>query len=157
MQIVKLSFTQVMRSKDKVGLMFYERLFDIATDVRPLFKGDIAEQSRKLMDTLALAVGMLRDMPTLVMTLEALAKRHVGYGVKDPHYDKVGEALGAHGEYVTKPEDFRPALERCYQIAAKESRPAVINCQAKKEFWLRQQFPPGFLGTVEPGCMSYNH
>lgn len=41
--------------------------------------------------------------------------------------------------------------------AAKESRPAVINCQAKKEFWLRQQFPPGFLGTVEPGCMSYNH
>ncbi len=72
-------------------------------------------------------------------------------------YDKVGEALGAHGEYVTKPEDFRTALERCYQIAAKESRPSVINCQAKKEFWLRQQFPPGFLGTVEPGCMSYNH
>jgi thiamine pyrophosphate-dependent acetolactate synthase large subunit-like protein len=72
-------------------------------------------------------------------------------------YEKIGEALGAHGEYVTKPEDFRPALERCYQIAVKESRPSVINCQAKKEFWLRQQFPPGFLGTVEPGCMSYNH
>lgn len=72
-------------------------------------------------------------------------------------YDKVGEALGAHGEYVTKPADFRPALERCYQIAAKESRPSVINCQAKKEFWIKEQFPPGFLGTVEPGCMSYNH
>lgn len=72
-------------------------------------------------------------------------------------YDKVGEALGAHGEYVTKPEDFRPALERCYQIAAKESRPSVINCQAKKEFWIKEQYPPGFLGTVEPGCMSYNH
>jgi thiamine pyrophosphate-dependent acetolactate synthase large subunit-like protein len=72
-------------------------------------------------------------------------------------YDKIGEAVGAHGEYVTKPEDFRPALERCYQIAAKESRPSVINCQAKKEFWIREQFPPGFLGTVEPGCMSYNH
>jgi thiamine pyrophosphate-dependent acetolactate synthase large subunit-like protein len=72
-------------------------------------------------------------------------------------YDKVGEALGAHGEYVTKPGDFRPALERCYQIAVKESRPSVINCQAKKEFWIRDQYPPGFLGTVEPGCMSYNH
>jgi thiamine pyrophosphate-dependent acetolactate synthase large subunit-like protein len=72
-------------------------------------------------------------------------------------YDKVGEALGAHGEYVTRPEDFRPALERCYQVAVKESRPSVINCQAKKEFWIREQFPPGFLGTVEPGCMSYNH
>ncbi len=72
-------------------------------------------------------------------------------------YDKLGEALGAHGEYVTKPGDFRAALERCYDIAVKESRPSVINCQAKKEFWVKSQYEPGFLGTVEPGCMSYNH
>jgi len=32
-------------------------------------------------------------MPTLVITLEGLARRHVGYGVRDEHYDKVGEAL----------------------------------------------------------------
>jgi thiamine pyrophosphate-dependent acetolactate synthase large subunit-like protein len=72
-------------------------------------------------------------------------------------YDKVAEALGAHGEYVTGPADFRPALERAYQIAVKESRPSVINCQAKKEFWIKEEFPPGFLGTIEPGCMSYYH
>ena len=92
-QIIKLTFAQVMRERDKVGLMFYDRLFSIAPEVKPLFRGDIAEQSRKLMDTLALAVGMLRDMPTLVITLEGLARRHVGYGVKDEHYDKVGDAL----------------------------------------------------------------
>ncbi|MGE0884596.1 MAG: thiamine pyrophosphate-binding protein [Blastocatellales bacterium] len=72
-------------------------------------------------------------------------------------YDKLGEALGAHGEYVTQPGDFRAALERCYDIAVKESRPSVINCQARKEFWVKSQYEPGFLGTVEPGCMSYNH
>ena len=72
-------------------------------------------------------------------------------------YDKVAEALGAHGEYVTKPEDVRAALKRSYDVAVKESRPSVINCQAKKEFWLRDQFPPGSLGKVEPGCMSYYH
>ena len=72
-------------------------------------------------------------------------------------YDKIGEALGAHGEYVTRPEEFRAALERSYQIAVKESRPSVINCQAKKEFWIREQYPPGSLGKVEPGCMSYYH
>ena len=92
-QIIKLTFAQVMRDKDKVGRMFYDRLFTIAPEVKPLFKGDIAAQSRKLMDTLALAVGMLRDMPTLIITLEGLAQRHVGYGVTDEHYDKVGEAL----------------------------------------------------------------
>ena len=91
-QIVKLSFAQGWK-QGQVGVMFYERLFTIAPEVKPLFKGDIAEQRRELMDTLALAVGMLRDMPTLLMMLQGLARRHVGYGVKDEHYDKVGEAL----------------------------------------------------------------
>jgi thiamine pyrophosphate-dependent acetolactate synthase large subunit-like protein len=72
-------------------------------------------------------------------------------------YDKLGEALGAYGEYVTHPRDFKPALERAYQVARDESRPAVINVQAKKEFWLRDEYPPGFLGKIEPGVMSYYH
>jgi thiamine pyrophosphate-dependent acetolactate synthase large subunit-like protein len=72
-------------------------------------------------------------------------------------YDKLGEALGAHGEYVTTPGAFKPALERAWQVAVRESRPSVINCQGKKEFWIREQYPPGFLGKIEPGCMSYYH
>jgi len=71
-------------------------------------------------------------------------------------YDKMAEALGGYGEYVTTPGDFTPALERAYNVARDESRPAVINVQARKEFWLRSQ-PPGFLGKVEPGVMSYYH
>jgi thiamine pyrophosphate-dependent acetolactate synthase large subunit-like protein len=72
-------------------------------------------------------------------------------------YDKVGEALGAHGEYVTRPTEVRPAIERAWQIAVTERRPSVINCQGRKEFWVRDQFPPGMLGKFEPGCMSYYH
>jgi hypothetical protein len=58
---------------------------------------------------------------------------------------------------VTTPAEFRPALERAYQVAVKESRPAVINCQGRKEFWVREKYAPGFLGKIEPGVMSYNH
>ncbi len=72
-------------------------------------------------------------------------------------YDLVAEGLGAHGEYVVGPGEFRPALERAYQVAVTERRPSVINCQAKKEFSIRDQYPPGFLGKTEPGCMSYYH
>ncbi|HEX6161813.1 MAG TPA: thiamine pyrophosphate-dependent enzyme [Vicinamibacterales bacterium] len=72
-------------------------------------------------------------------------------------YDKLAEALGGHGEYVTRPAEFRPALERAYQVAAREGRPAVINCQGKKEFWDRAKYPPGAIGKVEPGTMSYYH
>ena len=53
--------------------------------------------------------------------------------------------------------DFRPALERAYQVALDESRPSVVNVQAKKEFWLRDQYAPGFMGKLEPGVMSYYH
>jgi thiamine pyrophosphate-dependent acetolactate synthase large subunit-like protein len=72
-------------------------------------------------------------------------------------YDKIAEALGARGEYVTRPEDFMPALKRSYDIAAKDRISTVINCQAKREYWQRAQFEPGMLGKVEPGCMAYSH
>jgi acetolactate synthase-1/2/3 large subunit len=38
-------------------------------------------------------------------------------------YDKVVEALGGHGEYVTEPAQIRPALER----AAASGKPALVN------------------------------
>ena len=72
-------------------------------------------------------------------------------------YDKLAEALGGHGEYVTRPSEFRPALARAYQVAVREGRPSVINCQGKKEFWDRATHPPGAIGKIEPGVMSYYH
>jgi thiamine pyrophosphate-dependent acetolactate synthase large subunit-like protein len=72
-------------------------------------------------------------------------------------YDKMSEALGAHGIYVTRPQDFMPALQRAFKTAVETSMPTVINVQGKKEFWLREKYPPGFLGKVEPGVMSYYH
>ena len=72
-------------------------------------------------------------------------------------YEKIGEALGARGEYVNRAEDFYPALERSYEIAAAQGVSTVINCQAIKEFWSAQDYPPGHLQKVEPGCMSYYH
>ena len=38
-------------------------------------------------------------------------------------YDKVVEALGGHGEFVERPEDLRPALDR----AAASGKPALVN------------------------------
>ncbi|HYZ62063.1 MAG TPA: thiamine pyrophosphate-binding protein, partial [Acetobacteraceae bacterium] len=72
-------------------------------------------------------------------------------------YDKVAEGLGGHGEYVRTPDEFRPALERAWKVAVNESRPTVINCQAKKDFWVKEAYEPGFLGKVEPGVMAYYH
>lgn len=72
-------------------------------------------------------------------------------------YDKLAEGLGAHGEYVNQPSQFLPALQRAWAIAENESRPSLIVCQGKKEFWDRSLYEPGFLGKVEPGVMAYYH
>jgi thiamine pyrophosphate-dependent acetolactate synthase large subunit-like protein len=47
------------------------------------------------------------------------AGRDLGYS----RYDKMAEVFGAYGEYVERPQDIRPALER----AVKSGKPAVIN------------------------------
>ena len=84
---------QVIPISEQAAALFYGRLFEIAPEVKPLFKGDIAEQGRKLMQVLATAVNGLDDLPALVPVVQDLGRRHVRYGVTDAHYGVVGEAL----------------------------------------------------------------
>lgn len=91
--LVKSSFAKVAPISEQAAALFYARLFEIAPEVRPLFKGDITEQGRKLMKTLAFVVNGLADLPRILPAAEALARRHVGYGVRPEYYAPVGEAL----------------------------------------------------------------
>jgi hemoglobin-like flavoprotein len=92
-KLVQQSFAEVAPIADPAAGMFYERLFTIAPAVKPLFHGDMAEQRRKLMATLAVVVGGLGNIETVLPAASALAKRHVDWGVKPEHYDQVGAAL----------------------------------------------------------------
>lgn len=92
-QIVRSTFGRVYRTPEETGDLFYGRLFAMAPEVRPLFKGDMARQSRKLMDTLNVAVATLRDPASLQDILARMGRDHAAYGVQDRHYDAVGAAL----------------------------------------------------------------
>jgi nitric oxide dioxygenase len=92
-KLVQQSFAQVVPIADKAAEIFYDRLFELAPAVKPLFRGDMAEQRRKLVATLAVVVGGLSDLPSVLPAASALAKRHVGYGAQPEHYPVVGEAL----------------------------------------------------------------
>jgi acetolactate synthase-1/2/3 large subunit len=48
--------------------------------------------------------------------------RNLGY----TRFDKIAEALGGHGEYVEKPEEIRPALERAASAVA-DGKTALVN------------------------------
>jgi hemoglobin-like flavoprotein len=90
---IQESFTKVAPISEQAATLFYGRLFEIAPEVRPLFRGDIKEQGRKLMATLAVVVAGLGNLEAILPAASALAKRHVEYGVKPAHYAPVGEAL----------------------------------------------------------------
>jgi hemoglobin-like flavoprotein len=91
--LVQTSFAQVTPVADQAAKMFYDRLFEIAPQVKPLFKGDMAEQRHKLIAMLAAVVSGLGDLNSILPAAGALAKRHVGYGVESDHYVSVGQAL----------------------------------------------------------------
>jgi hemoglobin-like flavoprotein len=92
-KLVQQTFAQVVPIADKAAEIFYARLFEMAPAVKPLFHGDMAEQRRKLIATLAVVVNGLGDLPSVLPAASALAKRHVGYGARPEHYPVVGEAL----------------------------------------------------------------
>ena len=90
---LRQSFARLRGKEEIVSLVFYRRLFQLAPAVRPLFRGDIEEQGRKLMRTLEFALSRLDEPSVLTAELEALGARHVGYGVGPEHYPVVNRAL----------------------------------------------------------------
>jgi hemoglobin-like flavoprotein len=91
--LVKTSFAKVAPISDQAAQMFYNRLFEIAPQVRTMFPDEMTEQRRKLMATLAVVVNNLDKLDTVLPAVSALAKRHVSYGAQAAHYPVVGEAL----------------------------------------------------------------
>jgi hemoglobin-like flavoprotein len=90
---IQESFKKVAPISEQAAALFYGRLFEIAPAVKPLFRGDMTEQGRKLMATLAVVVNGLSNLEAILPAASALAKRHVGYGVKAADYTPVGAAL----------------------------------------------------------------
>ena len=90
---VQQSFATVAPIADQAAVMFYDRLFELAPAVKPLFPSDMAEQRRKLMATLAIVVNGLSNLETILPAASALATRHVAYGARPEHYPVVGAAL----------------------------------------------------------------
>ena len=77
---------------------FYDRLFEVAPGVRPLFPDDLAEQRRKLGAELAVLVDLATSLAAgdhrrFVERAHRLGARHVRYGAAPAHYPVVGETL----------------------------------------------------------------
>jgi hemoglobin-like flavoprotein len=92
-ELVQRSWAKVVPIQDQAARIFYTRLFDADPGLQRLFKVDMAEQGKKLMMMITVAVNGLSRLETIVPAVQDLGRRHRDYGVKDADYDTVGVAL----------------------------------------------------------------
>lgn len=91
--LVQSSWEKVVPISDTAAELFYGRLFELDPSLKSMFPNDMAEQKKKLMQTLAVCVNGLSDLGEIVPAVKALGQRHVGYKVVDEQYATVGAAL----------------------------------------------------------------
>jgi adenylate cyclase len=111
--LVQSSFAHITQRADEFGMCFYKNLFEAHPELRPLFRNDLAAQTKMLMSILSSAVKGLNRMQEMVGGLRALGKRHPDYGVKRVDYDKVSNALMRTLEEFLA-DEFTPELHHAW-------------------------------------------
>ena len=132
-ELVQSSFAQVVPIADDAAALFYNRLFELDPALRPMFRGDMKEQGKKLMSMIAVVVSGLKTLDRIVPGIQALGSRHAAYGVRDEHYDVVGAALlwtlaTGLGEAFT--DEVREAWTEAYTLLANTMKDAAAEAAA---------------------------
>jgi hemoglobin-like flavoprotein len=114
--LVQASWKQVQPIADQAAALFYSRLFTLEPSAKRLFRGDMQEQGRKLMQMISVAVSSLARIESIVPAVQALGRRHAGYGVEPRHYGLVEAALVWTLEQGLG-EDFTDEVENAWRAA----------------------------------------
>jgi hemoglobin-like flavoprotein len=114
--VLRTSFDRIAARKADVATIFYERLFQVAPSVRPMFKNDLLGQQQKLMTSLVQIVQWVDQPDQLTRYLTNMGSRHVGYGAQPEHYDAVGSVLLWTFEQVLG-TDFTPEVRQAWTEA----------------------------------------
>src|SRR5829696_10155563 len=136
-QLVRSTWALVKPIQEDAARLFYGRLFEIDPSTKPLFAStDMAKQGKKLMQTIGVAVAGLERLDAILPAVEALGRRHVGYGVREEHYESVGAALlwtleQGLGEEFTS--EVRAAWAEAYLTVATVMRRAATKEQVTGE------------------------
>jgi hemoglobin-like flavoprotein len=130
-KLVQTSFAELAPNSATAADLFYDRLFELAPDVRPMFAQDLSAQKKKLIDTLAYAVDSLTEPAKLGPEIIALGERHAAYGTKVEHFTPVGAALLWALEQVLG-EAFTPAVADAWENVYDELSRTMIDAMMRK-------------------------
>lgn len=129
----------------KLGLRFYERLFEKYPQVKPLFKTPPEQQHVKLMASVAAIVASLKEPDRLMPYLRAMGIRHIQYGTQDGHYGAVGENLVAVlGEHLSVEGEWTEEMATAWQGALQTVSDIMIEAANNSEKYVEELQVTGF-------------
>ena len=111
--LVQASFDKILPIADIVTTLFYNRLFELDPGVRAMFHTDPQEQGHKLVAMIHVVVANLDRLDTVVPAVQALGRRHAGYGVARQDYETFGAALLWTLERCLA-DDFTPEVQAAW-------------------------------------------
>jgi hemoglobin-like flavoprotein len=132
--LVQQSFALIAPDADAAGQLFYDRLFQLDPRLRNLFHGDMHNQSRKLMQMLAIAVHGLDHLETIVPAVRSLGQRHASYGVTESDFETVGAALLwtlEHGLGAAFNSEVRDAWATVYSVLTRTMQQGLLQAQSE--------------------------
>ena len=92
--LIRASWAAVEPMADVAARLFYARLFEVDPRIAQLFHhADMEKQRLVLMQTLSVVVGNVDRLDNLMPEVEALGRRHAGYGAAPEYFPIVGTTL----------------------------------------------------------------
>ena len=120
------SFRSMTDRGTELADRFYTRLFSEHPEVRALFPANMANQKRKLLETLTLIVENLRSPGVTRPRIDLLGVSHVSYGARPEHYAWVQQAL-VLAMAETAGQEWSSELHADWQSAINLVAAAMIN------------------------------
>ncbi|MHB0768161.1 globin family protein [Bradyrhizobium sp. 5.13L] len=118
---VRSSFDLAFANATDMTTAFYDRIFELAPEFRPMFPADMSRLKQDFISKLAVLVGSLDQTTGLLSGADMLGRNHLRYGVKPEHYPVVGEALLwslARGLGPHWTDDIEQAWRKVYAVIA---------------------------------------
>lgn len=130
-RIVQESLPTIRNHLEPASMTFYENLFKVAPDLRPMFREDLAGQGMKFFSTLHTIFEMLTNAEGARSEMGELAFSHSTLGVKAEHFAPMREALDMTLT-ETLGQDFTPEIRAAWlksydEVAGEMIRRAGLN------------------------------
>ena len=111
--IVRKTFAELGEKREYLSDMLYKKLFELEPKSQALFRGEMAEQRRKLMRMLQIAVENIDNPKELHPMLFNLGQIHHSFGIESQQFTSFGQAM-MFALKSTLAEEFTADVEKAW-------------------------------------------